>query len=104
MRAVRHVEYIANDGTKFPTLAAAKEYEAKNVGKALVGLKHPQLLACLDPQNDKEQALAEAVEDFGRRVRDARLKRGEYKRAPNPLPADQSAPAAVAEGDGEGEE
>jgi hypothetical protein len=76
VREVQVTQYEAWDGTRFDSVAKARDYEGKAIHLRIAGLTKDKVVAALD---GTDPDLADAFERLGQMIRDARRKRGELK-------------------------
>ena len=76
MKSVQITQYEAWDGTRFDSVAKARDYESKALHLRLAGTTAEQIQAAID---GADSDLADAYERLGKMIGDARRKRGETK-------------------------
>lgn len=81
MKIETRTVYVSFDDKEFGTEAACAAYERLHSGARLVGLTEKDIA---DAISGESREIGDALEAFAKKVRDARLERGELKRERKP--------------------
>lgn len=84
-------QFIAFDGTSFADEAECKAYEAARPELMLCGLSAAEVQSALDRS---DEALANAFEDVGNRIRKLRIESGDLRRRGRQAAAESAVPLA----------
>lgn len=79
MKIETRTVYIAFDGARFDSEAECAAYERLHSGSRVAGLTEAEIAAAIAGDN---REVADAIEAVAKKVRDARIARGELKRKP----------------------